>query len=133
MAGLLGCILVDLCGVRSLSLGALLMAFLARGMLAFGRSQKVLYVGLFVCSPLGDALMSIGLYRVALKKVTTKRTRALGFAVSYAVQNLAGVCVAVLVDGMRRFGVDWRIGRGRISSSVVVFTPVRQFVVSSTL
>lgn len=114
---------MDIWGVRYLSLQALFVAFVARGLLAFGRTKNLLYVGLFVCSPLGDALMSIGLYRVALKKVTTERTRALGFAISYAVQNLAGVCVAILVDGMRRVGMD-------VTVCGVVFTPVRQFVVS---
>jgi hypothetical protein len=123
--GLVGCIAVDFVGVRRLSLLALSMAIVSRALLAFGRSTNVLYAVLFVGSPLGDALLSIGLYRVALKKLTTPRTRPMGFAISYAVQNFAGVCVAFLVDWMRSgddIEVDFKLIGG-------IYTPVRQFVV----
>jgi len=126
--GLCGCILVDLWGVRKLSLVALTIACVSRALMAFGRSEQVLYAALFLFSPLGDALLSIGLYRVALKKLTTPITRPMAFAVSYAVQNFAGVCVAVSVDWMRR-GVDIRLNSG-LKVIDGVYTPVRQFVVS---
>lgn len=127
--GLVGCIAVDFVGVRKISLAALSIASVARALMAFGRSKRILYAALFVCSPLGDALLSIGLYRVALKKLTTSRTRPLGFAVSYGVQNFAGVCVALLVDWIRA-GDDVRVDF-KIDLFDGIYTPVRQFVVSS--
>lgn len=135
LAGLIGCILVDFWGVRKLSLVALSIATVSRAILAFGRTKTSLCLALLVGSPLGDALLSIGLYRVALKKLTTPKTRAMAFAVSYGIQNLAGVCVALLLDWMRRRGRDitldyhydgWNKARVGIYG---VFTPVRQFVV----
>eukprot|EP00804_Cyclotella_cryptica_P015564 CCRYP_003587-RA/>CCRYP_003587-RA protein AED:0.02 eAED:0.02 QI:106/1/1/1/0.5/0.33/3/1949/628 len=129
--GLCGCILVDIWGVRKLSLVALAIASVSRALMAFGRSEEVLYVALFLFSPLGDALLSIGLYRVALKKLTTPITRPMAFAVSYAVQNFAGVCVALSVDWMRR-GVDIRLNSG-FKGIDGVYTPVRQFVVVTWL
>ena len=50
---------------------------------------------------MGDALLSTGLYRVALKKLTTPTTRPFAFACSYAVSNLAGALADVVVDKMR--------------------------------
>lgn len=127
--GLIGCIIVDLWGVRKLSLTALSIASVARALMAFGRSREILYIALFICSPLGDALLSIGLYRVALKKLTTRHTRPLAFAVSYAVQNFAGVCVALLVDWMRH-GADICLDTKFVGLGGV-YTPIRQFMVSS--
>jgi hypothetical protein len=127
-AGLIGCILVDFWGVRRLSVVALSIASVARALLAFGRRKEMLHVALLLCSPLGDALLSIGLYRVALKKLTTPMTRPLAFAVSYAIQNFAGVCVALMVDWMRS-GRDIRVDVKEVGLTGV-FTPVRQFVVS---
>ena len=126
--GLCGCILVDFWGVRKLSLVALTIASISRALMAIGRTEEVLYIALFVFSPLGDALLSIGLYRVALKKLTTPLTRPLAFAVSYALQNLSGVCVALSVDWMRR-GFDIRVDSG-LRWIDGIYTPVRQFVVS---
>lgn len=122
--GLLGSILVDFIGVRRVSITALSIAIVGRTLLAFGKTTTTLYLALFVLSPFGDALLSVGLYRVALKKLTTPTTRPLAFAISYASQNWAGVCVALFVDWMRR-GVDMEVNG-------MVFTPVRQFVVSSS-
>ena len=122
--GLLGSILVDFIGVRRVSITALSIAIVGRTLLAFGKTTTTLYLALFVLSPFGDALLSVGLYRVALKKLTTPTTRPLAFAISYAAQNWAGVCVALFVDWMRR-GVDMEVNG-------MVFTPVRQFVVSSS-
>lgn len=123
---------MDFWGVRKLSLVALGIASVSRAMLAFGRSLELLRVALFVCSPLGDALLSIGLYRVALKKLTTPMTRPMAFAVSYGIQNFAGVCVALLLDWMRGAGKDIRIDVKALGIHGV-FTPVRQFVVLTWL
>ena len=79
----MGSILVDFHGVRKVSLVALSVAIIGRSLLAFGRSKAALYAALFLFSPCGDALLSVGLYKVALKKLTTPLTRPLSFAMSY--------------------------------------------------
>ena len=137
--GLTGSILVDSLGVRRVALFALGVALLGRTLLAFGRSVPVLYAALFLFSPCGDALLSVGLYRVALKKLTTPRTRPLAFGTSYAVSNMAGVCVALAVDAMRRNAGDVTVGYGEEGDGVGyfmwavggIYTPVRQFIVSA--
>ena len=112
--GLSGSILVDIIGVRKISLIAMSVAIIGRTLLAFGRTQYTLYVSLFLFSPMGDALLSTGLYRVALKKLTTPTTRPFAFACSYAVSNLAGALADVVVDKMRSGLSDISI----ISSSI---------------
>lgn len=129
---------MDIWGVRRVSLMALSVALVGRTLLAFGRSTTILYVALFVFSPCGDALLSVGLYRVALKKLTTPRTRPLAFGLSYAFQNASGAVVALVVDRMRRRldDVHVNIGSGDGGKYVMVaavegvYTPVRQFIVS---
>ncbi|KAH8048283.1 hypothetical protein JL721_11987 [Aureococcus anophagefferens] len=49
-----------------------------------------------------EALLSVGIYRVSLKKLTTPRTRAFAFAVEYATFNLSGALADVLIDALRR-------------------------------
>lgn len=127
--GLCGSILVDYIGIRHVSLLALSIALLSRAILALTRSTFVLYITLFILSPMGDALLSIGLYRVALKKLSTPRTRPLCFGLSYGVSNMAGVCVSFVVDYMRRSLKD--IELMNVSSPFGgVYTPIRQFIVS---
>ena len=128
--GLCGSILVDYIGIRHVSLLALSIALLSRAILALTRSTFVLYITLFILSPMGDALLSIGLYRVALKKLSTPRTRPLCFGLSYGVSNMAGVCVSFVVDYMRRNAGDVKLN---VSSSPFggVYTPIRQFIVST--
>ena len=131
--GLSGSILVDMVGVRRVSLAAFSVALVGRMLLLFGRSTSILYAALFLFSPCGDALLSVGLYRVALKKLTTPLTRPLAFGLSYAVSNMAGACVAVVVDGMRKSVEDVHVdvGSGYFMDVVGgVYTPVRQFIVS---
>jgi len=130
--GLSGSILVDYIGVRRVSLIALTVALVSRAILAFSRTTLLLYVALFVSS-FGDALLSIGLYRVALKKLSTPKTRPLCFGLSYACSNMAGICVAVVVDWMRKRLKDVHIDI-HVSASVNsmiggVYTPVRQFII----
>ena len=138
--GLAGSILVDMVGVRCVALLALSVAMVGRTLMAFGRSKEILYVVLFFLSPCGDALLSLGLYRVALKKLSTPLTRPLAFGVQYAVTNMAGVCVALVVDTMRKRAGDVHIDSvfGQKTGYLMdvlggVYTPVRQFVVSSSL
>ena len=134
--GLSGSILVDYIGVRRVSLVALSVALLSRAILALSRTTILLYVALFVSS-FGDALLSIGLYRVALKKLSTPKTRPLCFGLSYACSNMAGICVAVVVDWMRKSLDDVHIDI-HVSASVNsmiggVYTPVRQFIILTWL
>ncbi|KAK1734297.1 MFS transporter [Skeletonema marinoi] len=130
--GTIGSIMVDMIGVRRISIIAMSVAIIGRTLLAFGRSTTSLYLALFLFSPCGDALLSVGLYRVALKKLTTPLTRPLAFAMSYAVSNLAGALADVCVDKMRSSLKDVQIddenggGGGYLSG---VFTPIRQFIV----
>lgn len=127
--GLLGSIMVDVIGVRRISILAMSVAIIGRTLLAFGRSTEALYVALFLFSPCGDALLSVGLYRVALKKLTTPLTRPLAFAMSYAVSNLAGALADVLVDQMRGSLEDVQFMSFMGGGGGAVFTPIRQFIV----
>lgn len=124
--GLTGSVLVDIFGVRCISLIALSVALIGRSLLAFGRTSTALYPALFVFSPCGDALLSTGLYSVALKKLTTPLTRPLAFAISYATFNLAGAFADIILDKMRVHVSDYDGLWG-------VYTPMRQFVVLTWL
>ncbi len=87
MAGSLG---IDAFGVRKTAIIALSMAIIGRFLLAFGRTQQALYTACLFFSPFGEAFLSVGLYKVALKKLTTPRIRPLAFAIQYATFNFAG-------------------------------------------
>ncbi len=127
--GLVGSILVDLIGVRRVSIVALTVAIVGRSLLAFGRTNSTLIVALLFFSPCGEAMLSMGLYRVALKKLTTPLTRPLAFAVSYAASNLSGALADVVVDRMRSWVKDLEIDRNLLGIGGV-YTPIRQFIVS---
>lgn len=129
--GLAGSILVDIYGVRRVSLASLSVAMIGRTMLAFGRSKTALYMSLYFFSPCGDALLSVGLYRVALKKLTTPLTRPLGFAISYSCFNLAGALADVLIDIFRKGREDLTIESSNHGFALLggVYTPVRQFII----
>ena len=99
--GLLGSVLVDVYGVRKVSMTSLSIAVVGRTLIAFGRTRTSLYLALYLLSPCGDALLSIDLYKVALKKLTTPLTRPLAFALSYSAFNLAGGLADVLIDAFR--------------------------------
>ena len=74
--GLAGAVLTDAIGVRRVALAALSIAVVGRGLLAFGRSRVAIYAAFYLFSPAGEALLATGLYRVALKKLTTPGGRA---------------------------------------------------------
>ena len=82
LSGFVGSVLTDAIGVRVTAIGAISLALIGRGLLVLGRSQASLYLAFAFFSPLGDALLSNGLYRVALKKLTTPANRALVFSIS---------------------------------------------------
>ena len=93
--GLIGAVLTDAVGVRRVALTALSISVVGRGLLAFGRSRTAIYAAFYLFSPAGEALLATGLYRVALKKLTTPKTRAFAFAVEYATFNLSGALADV--------------------------------------
>ena len=124
--GLAGSILVDLIGVRRTTIYALSVAVVGRSLLSFGRSHGALYSAAFLFSPAGEALLGIGLYKVALKKLTTPRSRTIAFSVSYAVVNFAGGCADLIVSAMRTWGADTVWGDA-------VFTPTRKFAIVTLL
>jgi hypothetical protein len=119
--GLIGAVLTDAIGVRRVALTALSISVVGRGLLAFGRSRTAIYAAFYLFSPAGEALLATGLYRVALKKLTTPRTRAFAFAVEYATFNLSGALADVCIDAFRR--------RGDVTLGDQVLTPTRQFLV----
>jgi hypothetical protein len=128
--GLLGSVLVDVYGVRKVSMISLSIAVVGRTLIAFGRTRTSLYLSLYLLSPCGDALLSIGLYKVALKKLTTPLTRPLAFALSYSAFNLAGGLADVLIDAFRGGLADASVGTGFSFGLLAgVYTPVRQFIV----
>jgi hypothetical protein len=119
--GLIGAVLTDAIGVRRVALTALSISVVGRGLLAFGRSRTAIYAAFYLFSPAGEALLATGLYRVALKKLTTPKTRAFAFAVEYATFNLSGALADVCIDAFRR--------RGDVTLGDQVLTPTRQFLV----
>ena len=119
--GLIGAVLTDAVGVRRVALTALSVSVVGRGLLAFGRSRTAVYAAFYLFSPAGEALLATGLYRVALKKLTTPKTRAFAFAVEYATFNLSGALADVCIDAFRRRGDALLFGE--------VYTPTRCFLV----
>lgn len=59
--GLLGSILVDIYGVRRVSMISLSVALVGRTLISFGRTKFALYLAMYFFSPCGDALLSVGL------------------------------------------------------------------------
>ncbi|KAH8065647.1 hypothetical protein JL722_20 [Aureococcus anophagefferens] len=97
-----GAVLTDAVGVRRCAMVAMSVSIVGRALVAFGRSRLELYASFLVLAPVGEALLSVGIYRVSLKKLTTPRTRAFAFAVEYATFNLSGALADVLIDALRR-------------------------------
>ena len=99
--GISGSLATDALGVRKTALFALCMATVGRCLLAFGRSRSQLYLACLFFSPFGEAFLSVGLYKVALKRLTTPRIRPLAFAIQYATFNFAGALCDVFIDHLR--------------------------------
>ena len=79
--GMLGAVLVDSYGVRRTALASLGVAVVSRALLTFGRSRHTLLFALLGLAPFGEAVLSTGIYTVALKKLTTPATRGFAFGV----------------------------------------------------
>ena len=100
--GMVGAMMVDACGVRQTALCALSVAAVSRGMLTFCTEKSTMLVSLLALAPFGEAVLSTGIYTVALKKLTTPATRSFAFGVQYGIFNLAGACADLAADGLRR-------------------------------
>ena len=123
--GLIGAIAVDHVGVRRLALLALTVAAVGRGILTFATTRAWLLISIVGFTPTGEALLSTGLYRVALRKLTTSRNRALAFAIEYATFNLSGAFADMVIDGLRSHGDVSAFGRS--------WSPLRQMTACTWL
>ena len=100
--GFLGAMMVDAFGVRRTALVALFVAAISRGMLTFGTSRQSMVIAIIGLSPFGEAVLSTGIYTVALKKLTTPETRSVAFGVQYGIFNLAGALADIAADFLRK-------------------------------
>lgn len=100
--GFLGAVLVDSFGVRRTALCALAVAAVSRGMLTFSTERHTMMVALLGLAPFGEAVLSTGIYTVALKKLTTPATRSFAFGVQYGIFNFAGACADIVADQLRQ-------------------------------
>mmetsp|Transcript_46350 Transcript_46350/g.108808 ORF Transcript_46350/g.108808 Transcript_46350/m.108808 type:complete len:148 (+) Transcript_46350:193-636(+) len=92
--GMAGGLAVDAFGVRKTTLFALAMAICGRFLLAFGRTKVQLYTACLFFSPFGEAFLMVGIYKVALYKLTTPRIRPFAFGVQYSTWNFSGALLA---------------------------------------
>ena len=99
--GFCGSVITDIIGVRRTAMLSICLSLIGRGMLVVTRSQFLLKISLLGIHPIGEALLTTGLYRVALKKMTTEDTRPLAFAISYSVYNCAGGVANFLIDAFK--------------------------------
>lgn len=100
--GMVGAMLVDAWGVRKTALWALSVASVSRGILTFTTDENWMLISLLGLAPFGEAVLSTGIYTVALKKLTTVETRAFAFGVQYSIFNLAGAMADTAADVLRR-------------------------------
>ena len=100
--GFCGSVITDIIGVRRTAMLSICLSLIGRGMLAVNTAtispQKISLLGIH---PIGEALLTTGLYRVALKKMTTEDTRPLAFAISYSVYNCAGGVANFVIDAFK--------------------------------
>ena len=120
-----GSIATDYFGVRRMAMISLALSLVGRGMLVVARTRSALYVSLLVITPIGEALLSAGLYRVALTKLTTARSRTIAFACGYAVLNFAGGIANIVIDRLKAASDVVILGR--------VYTGTRSFLASTWL
>ena len=99
--GILGSLATDAFGVRKTATAALLMSVVGRGIFTFARSSSLIWLSSVTFSPFGEAVLSTGIYTVALKKMTPPRLRPLAFAVQYASFNFSGALCDVAIDYLR--------------------------------
>ena len=88
VAGICGAPLIDIFGVRRVVLVSLSLGTLMRGLFAFTSSR--LWMIMYVAVP-SEGLVPLALYVIALKDLTTSRTRPMAFAFSTNLLNLGVV------------------------------------------
>lgn len=103
--GFMGAMFVDWIGVRTTAIMALSVAAVSRGVLAFCRSRDSMVLALLFLAPFGEAVLSTGIYTVALKKLTTPANRSFAFSLQYGIFNLAGALADVAADALRTHDV----------------------------
>ncbi len=98
--GILGSLVVDSVGIRKVALFALGLGTVSRFLLIIsGPNFKLpLYVAMWGLSPFSDAVVTAGLYRVGLKKLTPPRMRPMAFAFAYQISNFAGAVALNMED-----------------------------------
>jgi hypothetical protein len=117
----LGAPLIDAFGVRRVVLASLAVSAATHSLFAFGRSRLSVYI--FVVVP-SEALVGLALYVIALKDLTTRRTRSIAFALSTNLLNGAIVISLNLVEALRHTDITLLGAR---------FSGLRMSVVASTL
>ena len=123
VASILGSMITDAIGVRKTALMALSIALVGRTLWTFGDSHFQLYMACFFFTPFGDALLSAGLYKVALKKLTPPKLRPFAFAVQYASFNFSASMSYTFVDMFRKWDDTKLFG--------MTFSGVRLFILTT--
>lgn len=123
VAGIFGSMITDAIGVRKTALIALSIALVGRTLWTFGHSHFELYMACFFFTPFGDAMLSAGLYKVALKKLTPPKLRPFAFAVQYASFNLSASMSYTLLDILRKWDDTKMLG--------LTFSGVRLFILTT--
>eukprot|EP01047_Picozoa_sp_COSAG01_P055156 COSAG01_NODE_6109_length_3845_cov_11.171116_3_plen_485_part_00 len=88
-------------GVRRTAIAALTVSVVGRGIFTFARSRNMIWLSALTFSPFGEAVLSTGIYTVALRKLTPPSLRPLAFAVQYASFNFSGALCDVAIDALR--------------------------------
>ncbi len=99
----LGAPFIDLFGVRRVVLVSLALSTITHSLFAFGRSRWSLYVYLMVPS---EAVVGLALFTIALKDLTTTRTRPIAFAISTNLLNMASVQAGPRAPGLEPLASD---------------------------
>eukprot|EP01043_Picozoa_sp_COSAG02_P006463 COSAG02_NODE_184_length_30545_cov_128.634402_8_plen_420_part_00 len=121
--GIMGSMVCDRIGVRKTAIIGLSIGLPGRFIWSFSTSHDLLKLACFFFSPCGEALIATGVYKVALKRMTTPRVRPFAYAIQYSVFNGAAGLADVAIDLFRE--------RDDIELWGIHMTGSRQFVVST--
>jgi hypothetical protein len=123
VAGIVGSMATDAIGVRKIAMVALSLSLMGRTIWTFASSKFLLYIALFFFTPFGEALLSAGLYKVALKKLTPPKQRPFAFAMQYQTSNLAYSCSYLLIDPFKAMDDTEMFG--------MTFSGLRMFILTT--
>ncbi len=134
--GILASIVVDSVGIRKIALFALGLGLVSRFLLIISGPNFLLplYVAMWGLSPFSDAVVSAGIYRVGLKKLTPPSMRPMAFAMAYQTLNFAGAVALNLQDLFKNvhpdiMTVDDKMIMGKKFSSIRQLMVISWFVV----